>query len=77
MLPPHLPFQMLRLRNTTALQYVIFYKTLGERETQKDSDNHCGARETESIRLELKLLKSNWSVGKRNRGKSRIYLPGN
>lgn len=36
-----------------------------ERETQKDSDNHCGARETESIRLELKLLKSNWSVGEK------------
>lgn len=36
-----------------------------ERETQKDSDNHCRARETESIRLELKLLESNWSVGKK------------
>lgn len=35
------------------------------RETQKDSDNHCRARETESIRLALKLLKSNWSVGKK------------
>ena len=64
MLPPHLPPQMLNFRSTTALQYVIFYKTL-KRETQKDSDNHWGARETESIRLELKLLKSNWSVGEK------------
>lgn len=63
-LPPHLPPQMLNPRNTTVLQYVIFYKTL-RKEKQKDSDNHCRARETESIRLELKLLKSNWSVGKR------------
>lgn len=62
LLPPHLPPQMLNFRSTTALQYVIFYKTL-KREKQKDSDNHWGARETESIRLELKLLKSNWSVG--------------
>lgn len=36
-----------------------------ERETQKDSDNHCRVRKTESIRLELKLLKSKWSVGKK------------
>lgn len=36
-----------------------------ERETQKDSDNHCRARKTGSIRLELKLLKSNWSAGKK------------
>lgn len=58
-----------------AVCYIL--QDFGQRETQKDSDNHCGARETESIRLELKLLKSNWSVGKRNRGKRRIYLPGN
>jgi hypothetical protein len=69
LLPPHLPFQMLNLRGTAALQYVLL-QDFGERETQKDSDNHCRARETESIRLELKLLRSNWSVGKRNRGKS-------
>lgn len=45
-----------------------------ERETQKDSDNHCRARETESIRLELKLLKSNWSAGKKGTERRIEYI---
>lgn len=61
--PSAIPNAKSQEHHSFAVCYVL--QDFKERETQKDSDNHCRARETESIRLELKLLKSNWSVGKK------------
>jgi len=67
-IPSAIPNARSQEHHCFAVCYIL--QDFGERETQKDSDNHCRAREAESMRLELKLLRSNWSVGKRNRGKS-------
>lgn len=61
--PSAIPNAKSQEHHSFAVCYVL--QDFKERETQKDSDNHCRARETESIRLELILLKSNWSVGKK------------
>lgn len=61
--PSAIPNAKSKEHHCFAVCYIL--QDFEERETQRDSDNHCRARETESIRLELKLLKSNWSVGKK------------
>lgn len=54
-----------------SLWYIL--QDFEERKIRKDSDNHCRGRETQSISLELKLLKSNWSVGKKEQRIEYIY----